>query len=40
MLMSVISAIYTIDGLLRKRPSVQVWHIARVGAATGARATS
>jgi biofilm PGA synthesis N-glycosyltransferase PgaC len=40
MLMSVISAIYTIDGLLRKRPSVQVWHIARVGATAGPRATS
>lgn len=34
MLMSVISAIYTIDGLVRKRPSVQVWHIERVGAAS------
>jgi biofilm PGA synthesis N-glycosyltransferase PgaC len=34
MLMSVISAIYTIDGLLRKRPAVQVWHIQRVGAAS------
>jgi biofilm PGA synthesis N-glycosyltransferase PgaC len=32
MLMSVISAIYTIDGLVRKRPRVQVWHIERVGA--------
>jgi len=40
MLMSVISAIYTIDGLLRKRPSVQVWHIARVGATAGPKATS
>jgi biofilm PGA synthesis N-glycosyltransferase PgaC len=40
MLMSVISAIYTIDGLLRKRPSVQVWHIARVGAAAEAGAQS
>jgi len=34
MLMSVISAIYTIDGLLRKRPAVQVWHIQRVGASS------
>jgi biofilm PGA synthesis N-glycosyltransferase PgaC len=34
MLMSVISAIYTVDGLLRKRPAVQVWHIQRVGAAS------
>jgi len=32
MLMSVISAIYTIDGLVRRRPKVQVWNIARVGA--------
>ena len=32
MLMSVISAIYTVDGLVRRRPKVQVWHIARVGA--------
>ena len=32
MLMSVISAIYTIDGLLRRRPKVQVWNIERVGA--------
>ena len=34
MLMAVISAIYTIDGLLRKRPAVQVWHIHRVGGAS------
>jgi poly-beta-1,6-N-acetyl-D-glucosamine synthase len=34
MLMSVISAIYTIDGLLRKRPAVQVWHIHRAGGAS------
>ena len=34
MLMSVISAIYTIDGLVRRRPKVQVWNIARVGAAS------
>ena len=34
MLMSVISAIYTVDGLLRKRPAVQVWHIQRVGASS------
>ena len=34
MLMSVVSAIYTIDGLLRKRPAVQVWHIQRVGASS------
>jgi hypothetical protein len=34
MLMSVISAIYTVDGLLRKRPAMQVWHIQRVGAAS------
>ena len=33
MLMSVISAIYTVDGLLRKRPTVQVWKIQRVGEA-------
>jgi hypothetical protein len=33
MLMSVISAIYTVDGLLRKRPAVQVWKIQRVGEA-------
>ena len=32
MLMSVISAIYTVDGLLRRRPKVQVWNIERVGA--------
>jgi biofilm PGA synthesis N-glycosyltransferase PgaC len=34
MLMSVISAIYTIDGLVRKRPAVQVWHIQRAGASS------
>jgi biofilm PGA synthesis N-glycosyltransferase PgaC len=34
MLMSVISAIYTLDGLIRRRPTVQVWHIERVGAAS------
>jgi biofilm PGA synthesis N-glycosyltransferase PgaC len=32
MLMSVISAIYTVDGLLRKRPATQVWNIQRAGA--------
>ena len=32
MLMSVISAIYTVDGLLRRRPTVQVWNIERAGA--------
>jgi poly-beta-1,6-N-acetyl-D-glucosamine synthase len=34
MLRSVISAIYTLDGLVRRRPKVQVWHIERVGAAS------
>ena len=34
MLMSVISAIYTLDGLVRKRPAMQVWNIERVGAAS------
>ena len=29
-----LSAIYTIDGLVRKRPAVQVWHIQRVGASS------
>jgi len=32
MLMSVISAIYTVDGLVRRRPKVQVWNIERAGA--------